>query len=265
MALKIPLFNMGRRDVAWAVMAFMVCSAAVLFVRSTQPLNPTGEHPVKSLVVILGSVLAIIFFVLSCAKIFFGYSDEDAPYQQLESGAHGGAGAGAGAARMHGQTDDLATRHLEQARRDVDSAGMVTGRSEAQPSARSSYSSRYTPREEEIDAGVHLTVEPEKFTYNGVEHAAGTFRVARVEKDGVCERQGACLQGDVIVAIGGKAIAGQPMEEVTGMLRGRPGQSIVLGIYSDQSREIINRHLVLAPNPNKVYDSARFSSASSRR
>jgi hypothetical protein len=57
---KMPLFNMGRRDVAWAVMAFFVCSAVVLFIRSTQPVHPTGEHPGKALIVILGSVLAVL-------------------------------------------------------------------------------------------------------------------------------------------------------------------------------------------------------------
>jgi hypothetical protein len=81
----------------------------------------------------------VIFFTLSFAKIFFGYTEEDAPYQQIESGAPGGVGA----ARLHGQADDLATRHLEQARRDAESAGMLAGKSEALPSARSSYSSRY--------------------------------------------------------------------------------------------------------------------------
>lgn len=229
------MFNRGRRDVGWSICGFLFCAAVVLFVRSTQPLHPKGEHPMKALAVILGSFLALIFFMLSFFKLFCGHNDGDSSYEQLETG-----GQGAGAPRQYGENDDLAGRHLQQARRDMHSKGMV---GEPQQSARSTYSSRYTPREEEdIEAGVELSVEKDNFTLNGVEHAAGTFRVAAVEKDGVCERQGACTKGDVVVAIGGKTIAGMPLDEVKLMLRGRPGQSIVLGIYSDQSREIINRH-----------------------
>ena len=83
------------------------------------------------------------------------------------------------------------------------------------------------------------------------------FRVAT-------QRQGACTVGDVLVAVDGKQVAGTHPNKVKALMRGKAGTSIILGLYTDQSREIINRHVVLAPSPSAITLTPRDSLASRR-
>lgn len=71
------------------------------------------------------------------------------------------------------------------------------------------------------------------------------------------QRQGACIVGDVLVAVDGKEVAGMHPNKVKALMRGKAGTSIILGLYTDQSREIINRHVVLAPSPSAITMSPR--------
>jgi len=136
--------------------------------------------------------------------------------------------------------------------------------SEAAPSGRP-YRASYSPREEEdIECGLLLEASAVDFEYNGVRHQKGSLRVIKVERDGVCERQGACIVGDVLVAVDGKQVAGMHPNKVKALMRGKAGTSIILGLYTDQSRDIINRHVVLAPSPSAITLTPRDSLASRR-
>ena len=76
------------------------------------------------------------------------------------------------------------------------------------------------------------------------------------------QRQGACTVGDVLVAVDGKQAAGMHTNKVKALMRGKAGTSIILGLYTDQSRELINRHVVLAPSPSAIMFTPRDSLAS---
>lgn len=122
------------------------------------------------------------------------------------------------------------------------------------------------PRDEEIDCGLILEASLQEFEANGLRFPRGTYRIVRLERDGVCERQGACSMGDVLFSVDGKPVTEMEPARVRALLRGRAGTSIVLGIYTGQSRDVINRHVVLAPSPSSITLSPRFHhSAGARR
>jgi len=66
------------------------------------------------------------------------------------------------------------------------------------------------------------------------------------------------------VAVDGSQVAGMHPNKVKALMRGKAGTSIILGLYTDQSREIINRHVVLAPSPSAISLTPRDSLASRR-
>ena len=63
--------------------------------------------------------------------------------------------------------------------------------------------------------------------------------------------------GDVLVAVDGQPVTDMHPNKVKALMRGKAGTSIILGLYTDQSREIINRHVVLAPSPMSITLSPR--------
>ena len=69
----------------------------------------------------------------------------------------------------------------------------------------------------------------------------------------------------MLVAVDGKQVAGMNPNKVKALMKGRAGTSIILGLYTDQSRELINRHVVLAPSPSSITLSPRGASLTTGR
>jgi hypothetical protein len=50
------------------------------------------------------------------------------------------------------------------------------------------------------------------------------------------------------MAVDGKQVADMNPNKLKALMKGRAGTSIILGLYTDQSRELVSRHVVLAPS-----------------
>jgi len=281
-----PIFSLSRDDLHWTLLLSIVCFYVAVVIRASQ-----AEHIVevksawKGCLVVFGIIMGLVFGVLSAAKMFCGYGtgffqDEVKPeYQAIDEQRQT---QNVVTTSQHDATDvevriletkttkqtNFTQSRFEETR--VSRAGERDGSGSARGvdpprSARSdaSRSSRSLSghRDEEIDCGLILEVAAQEFDLNGVRYPRGTFRVVRLERDGVCERQGACSMGDVLFSVDSKPVTGMEPARVRALLRGRAGTSIVLGIYTSQSRDVVKRHVVLAPSPSSITLSPRFHAA----
>ena len=253
------LFNLGRQDLPHVVLMCALCASVALILRSGQGPHPEGKTVWRDLLIIVGTlgslvlcVLALIKLVYSCVREPLGSSSG---YTELEDGQGGGSAVRGGAAQSQARP---AQAHQAQPQAAARSAGGEAAAAVAPAASSRSQRSSYRSREEEdIECGLLLEASAVEFEYNGVRHQKGSLRVIKVERDGVCERQGACAVGDVLVAVDGQPVTDMHPNKVKALMRGKAGTSIILGLYTDQSREIINRHVVLAPSPMSITLSPR--------
>jgi len=66
------------------------------------------------------------------------------------------------------------------------------------------------------------------------------------------------------VSVDGKPVSGMPINRIKGLMKGKTGTRVLLGLYTDLSREIVTRDVVLAPSPKSYSLSARDSHRSNR-
>jgi hypothetical protein len=179
---SIPLFNLGRQDMPWVVLLCVFCASVALIVRSGQGDHPQGRHAWKDLLVIIGTLGALVMCVLALVKLVISYCHEPLNgmlfkgYEKLEQGG----GVPVKTQEVKPQMAAASAREIEP--RDSRPVSV------AAPTGRSSYRASYTPREEEdIECGLLLEASAVDFEYNGVRHQKGSLRVIKVERDGVCE------------------------------------------------------------------------------
>lgn len=256
-----PIFNMGKADLVQTILLFMLFAFTVLIVRSSQSNPPEGRTVWKGVVVIFGVMLSMILFVLAIVKMCFGYSPDDLSYEELiderrvPREAQTGVITSAEAAKNPHSGKDQGVSYQD----DVE---------QQQSTAALHHSSGYRPRsgisprrdDDEVACGIELEQCPVEFEHHGVPHEKGTFRVRKVMKDGVCDRQGTCHEGDILVTINGVRIAGMPVSKVHAELRGKAGSSIILGLCMERARTVTERTVVLAPYP-QLSTSPRYSGA----
>mmetsp|Transcript_47719 Transcript_47719/g.97549 ORF Transcript_47719/g.97549 Transcript_47719/m.97549 type:complete len:303 (+) Transcript_47719:127-1035(+) len=271
-----PIFNMGKEDILYTGLLFAFCALTVIIVRSSQSTPPQGNTVWKGVVVIMGGIMACVFFVLCIAKMCFGYSPEEAFYEELvDEGKvtrEGPIGVDLTAeAPPYAKTGGQAPFAGDEQEADwgKGQSGAYQDDVERQSTAALDRLSGYrqskggiSPRREddEVGCGIELEQCPVEFEHHGILHEKGTFRVRKVMKDGVCDRQGTCHEGDILVTINGVRIAGMPLSKVHAQLRAKAGSSIVLGLCMEKARTVTDRTVVLAPYP-QLSTSPRYSGA----
>ncbi|KAJ1469684.1 hypothetical protein T484DRAFT_1981763 [Baffinella frigidus] len=80
----------------------------------------------------------------------------------------------------------------------------------------------------------------------------GSWRVKAVAARSPCARQGACDEGDVVVAVNGQPLGEAAGGDIEAMLRGKIGATITLELDGGQRRTVI-----LAPDPAALADLLR--------
>jgi hypothetical protein len=182
---SVPLFNLGRQDLPWVVLLGVFSAAVALILRSSQGEHPQGRHAWKDLLVILGTLTALVMCVLAVLKIVCSYFSEPlngllGGYTQLEEGSTLSQKVETTEVRPQMAAAPLVPERLPEPSKKLPVP-------EAPLSSRS-YRASYTPREEDdIECGLLLEASAVDFEYNGVRHQKGSLRVIKVERDGVCE------------------------------------------------------------------------------
>jgi len=190
---SVPLFNLGRQDLPWVVLLGVFSASVALILRSSQGEHPQGRHAWKDLLVIVGTLSALVMSVLAVLKLVYSYFSESINgilgqgYTQLEEGAVQKQEVETREVRPQMAAAPLPERPADHSKKPPSSEALASSRS---------YRASYTPREEDdIECGLLLEASAVDFEYNGVRHQKGSLRVIKVERDGVCERQGACIVG----------------------------------------------------------------------
>ena len=176
----IPLFNLGRQDLPHVVLLCVFLASVALILRAGQGNHPAGTTAWRDLLVIFGTLGALVLCCLAVVKICYSYFSDSGVlsqgYAQLEEGEP------VAKAHTHEVKPQQAAAPVPQPR-EVEPPRPV---SDSVTPARSYRS--FTPREEEdIECGLLLEASAVDFEYNGVRHQKGSLRVIKVERDGVCE------------------------------------------------------------------------------
>lgn len=279
-----PIFNMGREDLVQTVLLFVFTTMIVMVVRSSQGQEPNGYSYWKGVVVVTGTIFAFIFFLLALVKMCCGYNPDEAfYYQELEAGnkadKHVTVVEAGPVEERYNDTAEYEPAENRQSRggyaaydaerqsRSYDAEAAApratsTAALEKYSGYRSLDAGRYTPKDEDdVSCGIEVEQAPADFEHHGVLHNKGTYRIRRVEERGVCERQGVCKPGDILVHINGVPVAGMPLSKVHSRLRGKASSKVYLGLILEGSRAVTERAVVLAHFP-ALQSSPRGTSAS---
>jgi len=238
-----------------SMLAAVFCCSVAIILRSSQNTPIDGKDMWKDTVIVFSALFGLIFAGITMVKAWFGYGemcgDSDQSYDSLESGD--------GIPFAHVVETKANEHERSMSARVASSRRNESTMQSARPESTKSYRD-----EDDIVCGIDLEVTRAPFESHSVKHPAGTFRIVGLHRDGVCERQGACVVGDVLATVDGKKVSGMRLEQVEALLTGKAGTSIILGLYTDQSREPISRHVVLAPSPSAIGASPRSTARSGK-
>eukprot|EP00960_Hanusia_phi_P064596 765838-Hanusia_phi.AAC.6 len=215
-----------------------MAGGAAMILRNSQGDTPRGENGAKDLAIILSSLLSFLSFLYATYILLPIIPSFLSP-----------------------QSDSY--RSISNEHEDVEQA-QTTYQHSSLPPLHPTLPLERLDRPDSIDVGLDLEVVSAPFDLNGTNYPRGSFRIRALHPNGVAERQGACEVGDVLVSVGNVSLRGISLEQAKIMTRGSPGQSIVLGIHSKKCREVMQRHVVLAPPPSSRGTSPRYNIPSSR-
>jgi len=221
----------------------------------------------------MGTILALAFFLLCIVKMCCGYNPDEAYYYQEVGGTGkppkhvtvvgnededllGDGGYNDSAAYSYDKQANRLSRGNEEegqdssAFEDPSAMRQSTSALEKYAGYRSIEGQRFGPKEDDdVSCGIEVEQAPADFEHLGVLHNKGTYRIRRVEERGVCERQGVCKAGDILVHINGVPVAGLPLSKVHSRLRGKASSKVYLGLILEGSRTVTERAVVLAHFP----------------
>ncbi|EKX53122.1 hypothetical protein GUITHDRAFT_161172 [Guillardia theta CCMP2712] len=229
---RLPIFNAGKQDLVATLLLLLFLGSALLVLRASQQhMNEAGGNTWKNLAVIVGSILFLALVFVVCMKVIYNYiccfTDE---YEEIASKQEEEVAI----LRSNADLESGLKTHQQPDGKDSD-VKQKAAQAQVEKFADS------LRGEDEIDCGIELEGSVEDFEYNGVKHSSGCLRISKVEPYGCCDRQAVCGVGDILVTVDGKDVHGMHPGKVQKLLRGKPGCSIVLGMYTKLSRGIIHR------------------------
>eukprot|EP00291_Cryptomonas_curvata_P010691 CAMPEP_0172180512 /NCGR_PEP_ID=MMETSP1050-20130122/17271_1 /TAXON_ID=233186 /ORGANISM="Cryptomonas curvata, Strain CCAP979/52" /LENGTH=293 /DNA_ID=CAMNT_0012853627 /DNA_START=42 /DNA_END=923 /DNA_ORIENTATION=+ len=254
-----PIFSLSRHDVLLTMFLSLLCLYIAVAVRVGQPATVSGLSPWKGIFVVFGVIWGVIFALLSGLKVFCGYGEYQQPgYNQLSS-EDGPTNASDLETNGFQVGDGKFTKNSSNHESNLGSGAQRNGTMSTIKADVGTAGFRGSKRQkgsrlaaDEIGCGLVLERAEAEFGMHGAVFPRGTLRVAALQADGVAARQGACAVGDLVCSVNGVRVAGLEEAEVERMMRGRAGTSVMLGIFSDASREMLTRHVVLAPSPASI-------------
>lgn len=188
-----------------SMLAAVFCCSVAIILRSSQNTPIDGKDMWKDTVIVFSALFGLIFAGITMVKAWFGYGemcgDNDQSYDSLESG-DGIPFAQVAETKAHEHERSMSARVASSRRNE---SAMHSARPESTKSYRD---------EDDIVCGIDLEVTRAPFESHSVKHPAGTFRIVGLHRDGVCERQGACVVGDVLATVDGKKLSGMRLEQV---------------------------------------------------
>lgn len=209
MVKPFPVFSLARGDMHITMLGAVFCCSIAIILRSSQDTPIDGKNMWKDTVIVFSALFGLIFAGITMAKAWFGYGEmcgeSDQGYDSLESG-DGIPFVQTAASLKQSGTDEheksMSARVASSRRND---SAMHSARAESTKSYRD---------DDDIVCGIDLEVTKAQFESHSVKHPAGTFRIVGLHRDGVCERQGACVVGDVLATVDGKKVSGMRLEQV---------------------------------------------------
>eukprot|EP00960_Hanusia_phi_P038775 753587-Hanusia_phi.AAC.6 len=254
---RMLIFNTGKKDLPATLILLLFLGSAILVLRASQQ-HMNEAEAWKSLAVIVGSIFFVVLVFVVGMKVIYNYvccftdeyeeiesmQEEKAVFLRpdaavdLENGARSDTNQAAGEGTKASEPDALPQAAVVQVDKLADS---IRG-------------------DDEIDCGIELEATFVDYEYNGIKHSSGCLKISKVEPYGCCDvrlnsclftadpshtfvlqRQAVCGVGDILVTVDGKDVHGMNPSKVQRLLRGKPGCSIVLGLYTKLSRGIIHR------------------------
>ena len=201
--MTVPIFNLGRRDLPWALLFFVTFAfVAILLYQDSIPSDDLFEHAF----IVFCAVASSAFLGISLAKIIWGKGDfcpaDDEMYETIvDSNAdikeaqirpnHSSVGPtlippNQTLERLEKSSEKTSAFSTTQVNA-YSSINVKSHDDQRGLSTSSLHSARLSPRDKDIDCGIEIAKALEDFEYHSVLHPKGSLRITRVHRDGVSE------------------------------------------------------------------------------
>jgi hypothetical protein len=202
--MTVPIFNLGRRDLPWALLIFVIFAfVSILLYQDSVLSDDLFEHAFM----VFCAVASSAFFGISLAKIIWGKGDfcpaDDEMYETIvDSNAEVQESQVRQNYSSVGPTQVPPNQGLERIEKSslaktstfsttqVNAYSSINAKSHEDHrvlSTSSMHSARLSPRDRDIDCGIEIAKALEDFEYHSVIHPKGSIRITRVHRDGVSE------------------------------------------------------------------------------